>query len=82
MTKPEFQAAYNLAVSGVELTADDSILFGCGLPDFSPVTCTLEVVARFLRWQCCYIFGGVDSEALNECRNICRRKVQLAGRVE
>lgn len=77
MTKTEFQAAYNLAVSGVELTADDSLLYGCALPDFQPVTVTVETAARFIRWQCCCIFGGVDSDALNDLRNIFRRKVQM-----
>jgi hypothetical protein len=79
MTKPEFQAAYNLAVSEVELTADDSILDGCLLAGFSPVTATVEAVARFLRWHCCYIGGGIDHEMLTDLRNCFRRKVTMVG---
>jgi len=74
MTAPQFQAAVQLANSNVELDVDDSILFGCGLRDFQPVVCTLEVIAKFLRWQAMMLNGQWDNEALTECRNILRRK--------
>ena len=80
MTKPEFQAAYSLAVSGVDLSAhDDTILDGCALAGFSPVTATVEAVARFLRWHVCQFNGGVDHEMLTDLRNCFRRKVTMVG---
>jgi len=83
MNKAEFQRAWEVANSDKDLSdVDDTILDGFGLRDFEPVTVTIEVVAKMLRWQCFYIFGVVDQEALTECRNHFRRKVtvvELAG---
>ena len=78
MNKAEFQRAYGIAASEQDLSdCDDTILDGFGLPDFQPVCVTIEAVAKILRWQCFYIFGGVDQEALTECRNAFRRKVTV-----
>ncbi len=79
MTKPEFSAAWKIAQSNQNLDAiDDSILFGCGLPDFQPVFTTLETVAKFLRWQCNYIFGdGFDAQELDNCAHIAKKKFKI-----
>lgn len=75
MTKPQFDRAFAIARSDRDLTGiTDEILHGCGLPNFKPVTITLEVAAVFLRWQCIQLNGQVDAAALNECREISRRK--------
>jgi hypothetical protein len=75
MTKQQFDKAVSIARSNVSLdNVDDTILDGCALPDFKPVTVTLEATARFIRWHCCQLNGQIDSEALNEMRNISRKK--------
>lgn len=75
MTKAQFSAAFDIAKSNQDLTQiDDSIVFGCGLSDFKPVYITLEIVAKFIRWQAQFLNGGWDANALNECATIARRK--------
>lgn len=78
MTRREFSQALTMAKSSQDLSVvDDSVLYGCGLPDFQPVVCTLEMVAKLLRWQCIMFNGEVDSQELENCSKICARKVFL-----
>lgn len=72
MTGSEFAAAWKLALSSVDLDKfDDIALDGVGLSGFQPVVVPIEAVARFLRWQCVYIFGGgYDGEELERCRRL------------
>lgn len=80
MTKQQFDAALKLAQSNKDLTGvDDSILDGCGLPNFQPVTITLGTAAKFLRWHVITLTGGVDSLALNEMRSISRKRWLVCG---
>lgn len=75
MTKKQFGQAVRIAQSREDLSkVDDSTLFGCGLPDFKPVFCTIEMVAKFVRWQCLQFNGEFNAENLNECATIARRK--------
>jgi hypothetical protein len=78
MTKTEFGLAVKIAQSDRDLSnVDDSILYGCGLPDYKPVYVTIEMVAKLIQWQCCGIFCChtiVDSEELNNLAYIARRK--------
>jgi len=75
MTKQEFHEAWQIASSDRDLTyVDDTPLHGCGLPDFQRISCTIEQVAKLLRWQCCCIFGGYDGEELAEMGRIARTK--------
>lgn len=75
MTKSEFAAAVTIAKSDKDLSAtDDSVLFGCGLPGFQPVHVTLDMVAKFVRWQALQMNGAFDAAALNECAHIARRR--------
>ena len=61
MNSKEFETAWQIALSNVELADfDDGILVGCGLNNFEPVKVTVEVVAKFLRWQCLPTFGGEE----------------------
>jgi len=79
MTKQQFSDAVAIAQSETDLTTvDDTILYGCGLPDFKAVTVTLEAAAKFIRWHCMMLNGSMDSEALNEMRNISRKKWMVA----
>lgn len=76
MTKEQFSAALAIARSDRDLsTVDDSILYGCGLSDFQPVTVTIEPVAKMLRWQCLQFNGEIDQNELNNMKSIFRRKV-------
>jgi hypothetical protein len=81
MNKAEFQKAYEIACGDQDLSDFDlDLLDGFGLPDFQPVTVPIETVARCIRWQCFYIGGGIDQDALNECRNAFRRKVTVVAK--
>lgn len=80
MNASQFSAAVAMARSEVDLSAyDDSILFGFGLPDFKPVSVVLEVAAKCIRWQVCQLSGGIDNEALEECRVLFRHRVMIVG---
>jgi hypothetical protein len=77
MTKQQFSEAWKIARNHeIDLSnVDDSILYGCGLNDFAPVHTTLETVAKLLRWQCNYIFGGgFDAQELDNMAHIARKK--------
>ena len=75
MTKEQFSQAWAIAKSNKVLDLDFSILDGCGLSDFTPKYVTIETVAAFLRWQCCYIFNdGFDEIELDNCARIARKK--------
>ena len=74
MTKSQFSEALKLAQSGKDLSMfDDLPLFGCGLPDFKPVYCTIGQVARILNYQCAMFNGQWDGEELNNMAHIARR---------
>ena len=78
MNKAEFQKAFEIAVSDQDPSAvEDDILHGCALPDFDPVTCTVECVAKMIRWQCIQLDGSVDENELDSLRNLFRRKVTV-----
>jgi hypothetical protein len=79
MKKSEFSAAAALAFDHSKSLehVDDSGLFGCGLADFKPIFVTTEQVAKFIRWQCTYLFGGHDIEELANCADIAREKFTL-----
>jgi hypothetical protein len=79
MTKHEFNRVFELANTNTDFSkVDTEVLFGCGLPDFQPVTCTIQCAAAFIRWQALQLNGEWDSVALNECRQIFRNKVRIA----
>jgi len=84
MNKAEFTKAVKLAETRRDNDipmSDLSILDGCALPDFTPVVCTIEVIADFIRWQCGFIFGGGWDQ--DELQNIYwlgrRRKFTIVG---
>ena len=56
---------------------DISILHGCALADFKPVSTTLRVVARMIQYQCIQLNGEFDTVELNSLANIFRRKVTI-----
>jgi len=76
MTKAEFSQAVKIAKDlNTDLSnKDDSIIFGCGLPNFVPVHVTIEQVAKFIRWQALQFNGEFDAHALNECAEIAKKK--------
>lgn len=78
MNKAEFNRAYAIATSSRDLSdVNDDLLFGFGLPDFQPVATTVEAAAKTIRWQCVQLNGGIDTVALNECRQLFRQRVQI-----
>lgn len=56
---------------------DISHFDGFGLPGFKRVTATILQVASLLRWQCIRMNGSVDADALQECTNFLKKKVEL-----
>jgi len=75
MKRVEFDKAVKMAQEGTyDANQDDSVLHGCGLPGFVPVTITLDVAAKFLAWHCICLNGSVDCEQLTEMRAISRKK--------
>jgi hypothetical protein len=69
MTAEQFRRAYAIAMSKRDLSnVNFDALCGYGLSDFNPVTVPIEAVARCIRWQTQQFDGGIDGEALTECR--------------
>jgi hypothetical protein len=80
MTKSEIAKAFEIAKSGKDLSdVDDSPLFGCALPEFDKVHCTLEQVAKLIRWQCQFMFGGWDMTEFDNCAHIAKKKFIIIG---
>ena len=81
MTKQEFKQAVQIAALGSNGygDADDSILYGCGLSDFKPVTVTLKQVARFINWQAMQFNGEWNAIELDNCAAIAKKKFQIVG---
>jgi hypothetical protein len=80
MTAKEFKRAFDLAKSNADLSdVDDSVLHGCALPGFEPVTASIEAVAAFIRWQARYLNGRWNDAELTDLQNIFRRKVTMLG---
>lgn len=75
MKTRDLDQALAIARSDRELALSDLALFdGFGLPDFRPVTCTLEALAMLVRWQCIRFDGSIDAEALQEIATLGRRR--------
>lgn len=80
MTKAEFQRAFDLAKQRTDLPQPDwSIVDGCGLPEFTPVTITIETMASLIRWQAHNLDGTWDEHALTELKDIARHKFTMVG---
>ncbi len=77
MTKQELTAALALARSDAALDTSYealAIFDGCGLPGFDPITCALEALAAFIRYQCFYLSGGIDNTELANLAELGRRR--------
>ena len=75
MKTSDLDKALALARSDAPLNVEDlSIFDGFGLPDFKPVTCTVEALAMLIRWQCFCLNGSIDSEALQEIATLGRHR--------
>lgn len=79
MTKAQFARAFKIAESDIDLSdIDDSILHGCALHTFKPVSTTIEVVAKMIRWQARYLDGkGWDQNELQELQHCFKKNVFL-----
>ena len=74
MTKPELTKAFEIAKSNTELADNLSLFDGFGLKDFQPVYCSLQDVAKLIRWQC-QTFGGTwDMNAFQEIAHFGKKK--------
>ena len=80
MLKSEFNKAFAMANDpDIPLIhVDYSVLHGCALPEFKyPVHCTTEQLAAMIRWQGQYLFGGWNSEELDQLAKIGKKKFIL-----
>ena len=75
MKTADLDTALAIARSDAALNLDDLALFdGFALPDFRPVTCTVEALATLVRWQCVRFDGSPDGEALHEIATVGRHR--------
>lgn len=81
MNKQDLATAFEIAKSD-EVLEDEllDIFVGCGLKDFKPVYCTLRGVAKLIRYQCQYLFGGWDMEEFQNIARIGRYKFHIISR--
>jgi len=80
MRAPEFKVACQMAFSSEDLLFEDTDSFiGFGLRSFKPIMATMRQVAAAIRYQSFLFNGGIDNDALNECRNAFRTKVTIIG---
>ena len=78
MKRSDLQSAVSLAKTSIDLSAEDiSVFDGFGLREFRPVFVTLRQLAALVRWQCFYIGGGMDQDALAEIAEAGRTKFTL-----
>ena len=78
MNRKEFSEALKMAQSDEVFEEQDynealNLFSGCALRDFIPVHTTIKPVAVLIRYQCQYLNGGWDLEAINEMAFIARR---------
>jgi len=79
----DLDRALAIARSDARLNLADLALFdGFALPDFRPVTCTVEALAMLIRWQCVCFDGSIDGAALQEIATVGRyRFTVLCGEI-
>ena len=79
MKTADLDRALALARSEAQLNmADLSIFDGFALPDFRPVTCTVEALAMLVRWQCVCFDGSIDAEALQDFEGLlCKFRIAV-----
>ena len=82
MKTADLDTALGIARSDRPLTVADLAIFdGYGLPDFQPITCTVEALAMLVRWECLCFDGSVDGAALQGIADRGRHRFTvLAGR--
>jgi hypothetical protein len=77
VNKAEFSKALDKAKSG-NYNGNSNIFCGFALPEFQQIVCTLDDLASLIAYQCFYMSGGIDNEALNEIWQ-CKRKFLVIG---
>ena len=78
MKASDLDAALAIARSDRPLNIEDlSIFDGFGLPDFKPITCTVEALAMLIRWQCFQLNGEINAEASQEIATYGKRRFSV-----
>lgn len=78
MDKREIRSAMAIARSDRDLSkVDDANLYGCALPEFTPVHTTLDAVAKLARYQCATLDGGWDADEFDSICRIAKRKFMV-----
>lgn len=76
MRLAEFKRAFQIAKDKeIDINLSEIDVFsGFGLPDFKPVSVTINQIAGLIRWQAHCLDGSWNNEALEEIRNLGRKR--------
>ena len=78
MTSKQINQSLQISRTGRDLSnVDDSVLHGCGLPDFKRTNCTLEMAAKMIHHAAMQFNGEFDSIELNAICNVAKKKFQI-----
>jgi hypothetical protein len=77
MTKSELAETKALAEKNEEINEDDQVLYGLYLHTFKPVTTTIRVVAKFMRYHCMQLNGEWDTSELHKFCEFARRRITV-----
>jgi hypothetical protein len=78
MTKSQLAAAFDLAKTSVDLSAESiDVFLGYALPAFDTVYVTIGQVARLIRWECGTFAGTWDMEAFQTLAHVGRARFQV-----
>jgi hypothetical protein len=79
MTTIQFKTALRMAVdNSVDLSTEELNHFdGFGLQDFRPVYCTIQQIARLIRWQAIQFNGEVNQETLTEVARFGKKRFMV-----
>lgn len=78
MNQLDFKKVYALAVSDADLSNSNiDALIGCATKDFKQVCVPVESAAKLLRECICLFSGGIDTEELQNMRQVYKKNVVL-----
>lgn len=80
MKAPEFKKAFAIANNPtIDLSqVENDVIIGYGLHGFKPVTITLEMVAKEIRYHALMMNGKWDSRALDEVKTLSKKSFLIA----
>jgi len=78
MDRRQLERALKIAGSDKDLSCFNLDIFdGYTLPEFDPVTVTIDDLAKLIRWQCFKLDGTIDSKELDDLAYVGKRKFKV-----